>query len=161
MQSRILKLGLLAVLLTTALSISIFSSCKEKDENPTTPKPTPQLEFSEWKLTKFVDVQNQTSICPNPTDEDCFFLRFELNKRIFIRSSVNNISGDYVINTENSYFKFENLVGTEIAEVYDGNLFVECINNVSNYSISNNTLRLYYNNYLNYLEFEKRIPITN
>jgi hypothetical protein len=161
MRTRISRLGLFAVLLTAALSISIFSSCKEKDENPTTPKPTPQLEFSEWKLTKFVDVQNQTSIAPNPTDEGCFFLRFELNKRIFIRSSSNNIFGDYIINPETSYFKFENLEGTEVGEVGDGYLFMEGINNTRAYSISDTILKLYYNNKQNYLEFEKRIPITN
>ncbi|MDD3668604.1 MAG: hypothetical protein PHY75_07600, partial [Bacteroidales bacterium] len=116
---------------------------------------------SEWKLTKFVDVQNQTSICPNPTDEDCFFLRFELNKRIFIRSSSNNIFGDYVMNPENSYFKFENLEGTEVGEVGDGHLFIDGINNIRAYSISDTILKLYYNNKQSYLEFEKRIPITN
>ncbi|MDD4739034.1 MAG: META domain-containing protein [Bacteroidales bacterium] len=160
MQSRILKLSLHAIILIVALSIGMLYSCEDKDDNLTTPT-IPELEFSEWKLTKFVNVLNQTFKTPEPEDIDCYFLRFELNNRIFIRSSVNNISGDYVINTENSYFKFENLVGTEIAEVYDGNLFVECINNISNYSISNNTLKLYYNNYQYYLEFEKRIPITN
>ncbi|NCC19015.1 MAG: hypothetical protein EOM29_08770, partial [Bacteroidia bacterium] len=59
MQSRILKLSLHAIILIVALSIGMLYSCEDKDDNPTTPT-IPELEFSEWKLTKFVNVLNQT-----------------------------------------------------------------------------------------------------
>src|SRR5690554_7074078 len=51
--------------------------------------------------------------------------------------------------TERNSLFIENLYGTEINELYDGDLFMQGIKSVSHYSISSNTLKLYYNSHQN------------
>ena len=155
MKNKFSKLSAIAIMVAALLSIGFFSACEEKDgDNKKTNNP---LKNTEWKLIEFVDVANNTTKIPEPNDSICYSLIFEGNlNKLNINSSTNSLSGDYTINTENYSLLIENLHGTEINELYDGNLFMQGIENTRYYSISNNILELYYNNRQNYLKFERR-----
>lgn len=155
MKTRFLKLSAFTVVVIAALSLGVFFSCEEKDDN--NGKTNNPLINTEWKLIEFVDVANNTTKIPEPSDSICYRLEFEENlNKLNVHSSTNSLSGEYIINTENYSLLIKNLYGTEINEVYDGNLFMQGIKNTRYYSVSNNILELYYNNRQNYLKFERK-----
>ena len=71
-------------------------------------------------------------------------------------SSTNNFTGIYIIDTQKLYVSFKELVGTEINEIGDGNLYVKSLNIIDKYTIDKDILKLYYNDNKNYLEFKRR-----
>lgn len=155
MKTKFLRLSAVAIVVVTLLSLGLFFSCEEKDGN--NEKTNNPLKNTEWKLIEFVDVANNTTKIPEPSDSVCYRLEFEENlNKLNVHSSTNSLSGDYIINTENYSLLIKNLYGTEINELYDGNLFMQGIKNTRYYSVSNNILELYYNNRQNYLKFERR-----
>lgn len=155
MKTRFLKLSAFTVVVIAALSLGVFFSCEEKDDN--NGKTNNPIINTEWKLIEFVDVANNTTKIPEPSDSICYRLEFEENlNKLNVHSSTNSLSGEYIINTENYSLLIKNLYGTEINEVYDGNLFMQGIKNTRYYSVSNNILELYYNNRQNYLKFERK-----
>ena len=50
---------------------------------------------------------------------------------------------------------FINIGGAEMYELYDGDKFLNYMSLVQNFHVSGDTLRLLYNNRMNYLQFEK------
>ncbi len=152
MKARISKLSTIAIVVVAALSIGLFVGCKEEEESINNP-----LKNTEWKLIGFVDIENNTTKAPEPSDNICYTLAFDgtLDK-LNLHTSTNSLTGDYTIDTERNSLFIENLYGTEINELYDGDLFMQGIKSVSHYSISSNTLKLYYNSHQNYLEFIRK-----
>jgi hypothetical protein len=77
------------------------------------------------------------------------------------------VSGTYTINVQSNELRITQFGGTEINELYDGQRYVDAVNNVKSYSFLNNELKLYYGENNEYLIFHVRgeypidIPIIN
>jgi heat shock protein HslJ len=150
-------LRVVAIFVITALSLTFFSACEEKEDvNTKTNAKSNPLVNTEWKLIHFVDVMNNITTNPTPFDSNSYSLKFINDTLLRGYSSTNTFNGNYTINLQDSSIHIENLQGTEINELYDGNLFVHSIQNVRYFSIESNILNLYYNNNQNYLKFERR-----
>jgi META domain. len=108
-----------------------------------------KLTDTEWKLIGFVDAKQEQLKVAEPESERCYRLRFKEDNTLSGISSTNDITGAYET-FSNSSIKITNIGGTEINELYDGKLYVECLKNVKTFSITTKGLALYYdsNNYL-------------
>jgi hypothetical protein len=143
-----------AIVVIAALSLSFFLACEPTDDNNTNDI---NLANTEWKLIAFVDITNDTSITPTllPYDNDTYTLNFTNDTLLKGRSSSNYLGGHYKV-YQNDSISLKVAQQTFALEINEGNLFVESLNNVSSYHISDNSLKLYYNNRHNYLKFERR-----
>lgn len=153
MKTKFLRLSAVAIVVVTLLSLGLFFSCEEKDGN--NEKTNNPLKNTEWKLIEFVDVANNTTKIPEPSDSICYRLEFVNDTLLRGYSSTNDLNGHYIIYSNDS-IKLNIGQMTFINEVFEGDLFVESLNLISSYIISDNNLKLYYNNNQNYLKFERR-----
>ena len=141
----------LSAMLLLVGAFIVLGGCEKKKENKNT------LKNTEWKLVNFVDVANNTQKTPEPDNEKCYVLKFlETADSLTAVSSTNNFTGIYIIDTQKLYISFKELVGTEINEIGDGNLYVKSLNIIDKYTIDKDVLKLYYNDNKNYLEFKRR-----
>ena len=69
MKTRFLKLSAFTVVVIAALSLGVFFSCEEKDDN--NGKTNNPLINTEWKLIEFVDVANNTTKIPEIGRASC------------------------------------------------------------------------------------------
>jgi heat shock protein HslJ len=127
-----------------------FVGC-DKEENNSSQETT--LQETKWKLAGFVD-EEAGQKRPEPYDSNCYWLYFNSDKTLSGMSSTNELMGEYEFNLQSFTFRFTKLGGTKRGEVFDGNLFVECLNAIQSFSVSNDELRLYYSDKKNHLLFK-------
>jgi heat shock protein HslJ len=114
----------------------------------------PSLTETSWKLISFVDVESGTMNTPKPESFNCYQILFNSNKTLSGKSSTNTLTGNYTANLDASTIRITNLEGTEMSELWDGDLFIEKLKAVQTFSITKDGLKLYSNDPKNYLLFE-------
>jgi hypothetical protein len=108
-----------------------------------------------WKLVAFVDVANSKSKTPAPEGDNCYWLEFYDNDSLSGWSSTNLLFGSYIVDSKQSSITVTELGGTKVNELFDGYLYFESLHAIESYSLSGDSLALYYNSKQNYLLFER------
>jgi hypothetical protein len=138
------------------LFLPLFGGCQENgmprnvlllsqiDENPG--YASLPLIGTEWKLVGFADKRKNRIKEAEPKCGSCYIIIFQEDGTITGETSTNQSSGMYqIIGSDNNGIKivaFSN--STEINELFDGKLFIECMQNVNVFSITPKGLELYY-----------------
>jgi len=137
-----------------ALCIVLFSwSCKSKMENEV--GQLSSFEGTKWKLAGIVDEQTGDIKALEPKNcEKCYTIEFETDSTFSTYSASNGFAVKYEINFETNDIRIVELFGTEKGEIGDGDLYLEALWDLENFSQKNNELRLYYNGNKNYLSFK-------
>ena len=91
----------------------------------------------------FVDAKQDTLKVAEPKSEECYRLLFNDDNTVWGKSSTNNFSCIYEIDLQSS-IKLSYFLMTEINELYDGRLYIECLKNVNTFSMTEKGLVLYY-----------------
>jgi hypothetical protein len=110
-----------------------------------------------WKLAGFVDTQIDTIETPEHDCEHCFLLKFHEDGTLSGYTSANGAEGTYEMNTTSQSLTISFATTTEIMEAPDGLRYIECLNKVTSYTLSGNSLNLYYSP-TNYLFFNSYTP---
>ena len=106
-----------------------------------------------WKFDGFGNLSNSSFEKADPSDcEDCYVLTFLKSGKLTGRTTTNTISGEFQIDAHD--IEITNLIKTEIIELGSGEKYTEAISLTNKYEIMNNTLKLYYNQNQNYLQFK-------
>jgi heat shock protein HslJ len=114
----------------------------------------PSLMETSWKLISFVDVESGTMNTPKPESFNCYQILFNSDKTFSGKSSTNTLTGNYTANLDASTIRITHLEGTEMNELWDGDLFIETFKAAQTFSITKDGLKLYSNDPKNYLLFE-------
>jgi hypothetical protein len=107
---------------------------------------------TKWKLTGFVDV---TGTIKQPETEcaNCYWIRFDTDSTLVGKSSVNDFFANYTIDFDLSSIQIK-LARTKIYEPIDGELYIERLQAIRSFSITDKKLKLYYGEQGDYLLFE-------
>ena len=140
-------LKLTAILLFAS---GIFCSCgKEEAGNESV-----SLKGTSWKLAGFADILTGETKEAEPVSEKCYHLIFNDDDNTLAGVACSNpLTGTYVLNEKKSSIRINIWALTEINELFDGNLYLESLNDVRYFSLNENELRLYYAK--KYLLFKK------
>ncbi len=148
------KSGLRVVLCTmVAGMITFITGCQDPIEKENISKY--DVIDHKWHLTKFVDIANNNQKLPLQNSENVYWIKFIDEEEFEGHSYSNNISGSYRMDIDTKALYFLNIEGSEMYEMYDGDKFLNLLSVVQNFHVSGDTLRLLYNNKMNYLQFEK------
>ena len=114
------------------------------------------LDGTKWRLAKFVNtVYDAEKIPENLYDfEEHYTLSFDANKFNGI-SYFNGFWGDYTADYSDCSIDITNFSLTYIYEFYDGRLYWDAVSAAKSFTITANTLKLFYNDNNNYLLFNK------
>jgi hypothetical protein len=105
-----------------------------------------------WQFTGFVDTNSQTVELAVPYYN--FYIKFNTDKSLFGRSG-NILLGSYDVNLESSTVKIIVEAVSEVIEPLTGELYIERLNNVTYFSLTEKGLMLQYNSQ-NYLLFKPK-----
>jgi hypothetical protein len=141
---KILNFAAILLLLT-----SVFA-CGKEDE-------IVSLKDTKWKLVEFVHVSERTTKTPEPQSDQCYWIFFDSDTTFSGITSTNEVRGIYRINPPTSTIYIDNIGGTKINELFDGNLYVERLLSVSFFELTKTSLKLYYNE-TDYLLFKPYEP---
>ena len=151
MKERILQKTLIVLLVLVAC---IMVSCEEEQEGDNISKY--DIVYYKWHLTKFVDVPNKIEKFPQMNSDKVYWIKFDSQNDNFCgRTYSNSIKGFYQMDVEKKTLVFTNLNVGQSLELYDGDKFFNTLTLVQNFHLSGDTLRLLYNNKMNYMQFEK------
>ena len=149
-----IKSSLRAVLCTTVVAMLTFVvGCQDPIERENISKY--YVIGHKWHLTKFVDIANNNQKLPLQNSENVYWIKFIDDEKFEGHSYSNNINGYYRMEIDTRSLSFINIGGAEMYELYDGDKFLNYMSLVQNFHVSGDTLRLLYNNRMNYLQFEK------
>ena len=112
-----------------------------------------KLTYVEWKLIGFADAKQENLKMAEPESERCYRLLFKEDNTLSGMSSSNELFGTYETSSEFS-IKINIYAMTEINELYDGRLYIECLNNVKTFSMTEKGLALYYDSNNKFLLFK-------
>jgi hypothetical protein len=114
---------------------------------------------TKWKLIGFVDVKNNTIKMAQPENDDSYVLTFYPDSTFQGKTSTNQITGEYVMNSKTGALEIVQFYGTEICELQDGQGYVDALLLIDSFAIKERGLELYYDNKNYYLLF-KPIELT-
>lgn len=131
-----------------------YNSVKETTVKEKTVKETTNITDVKWHLIKFVDVANKTEEDPLSNSNDVYWLKLQTSS-FEGKSFSNELGGVVCIDTVTKKITLT-VGGTKICEHFDGQRFIDCLNQVHNFEkTTENTLILYYDNNKKYMQFEK------
>ncbi|MDO5760928.1 MAG: hypothetical protein Q4Q06_07865, partial [Bacteroidota bacterium] len=110
--------------------------------------------FSKWQLKEFVSNDFGIKI-PSNSNNNVYWIKINKDYSFEGQSYSNKIYGNISVNTFTNELTFTKIDGTEIAELFDGELFVEKLYKINKYEFIKDTLKLFYNDNQNYLKFKK------
>lgn len=121
----------------------------------------PDLSFTDtkWKMIGFVDVRNNTIKMAQPENDDSYVLTFYSDSTFQGKTSTNQITGEYVMNSKTGALEIVQFYGTEICELQDGQYYADALLLIDAFAIKERGLELYYDNKNYYLLF-KPIELT-
>ena len=145
--------------LQTICSFSIVDGCLrlyyDNRENYLSYKRVQETLVGKWKLVGIVNAETgeikELEPKGEPRDEECYTFIFNANGTLTGQSSTNDLMGKYTINPNTMSAG----AMTERGEVYDGYLYVDCLQTICSFSIVDGCLRLYYDNRENYLSYKR------
>jgi len=154
-------------LLQFALAVLVFTviNCN----NGVSPdKGDGKLFNTKWKLVGFFDVEKEMLATPEVNDcENCYTLEFSGQKdTLFLYDSgywrcsgeiiTLNFGCSYAVDYTSSTFNFGAITRVAAQELHDGEEYNMMLYNVQAFELSNDSLKLYYNDRKNYLLFKRR-----
>ena len=121
----------------------------------------PDLSFTnnKWKLIGFVNAKNNTIKMAQPENDDSYVLTFYSDSTFHGKTSTNQITGEYVMNSTTGALKIVQFIGTEICELQDGQYYADALLLIDSFAIKKRGLELYYDNKDYYLLFEPLIAL--
>ena len=114
------------------------------------------LNKTEWKLVAFVDVANNTTKIPEHLDS--FDVNYTLSFGIIEFKGIsylNGFWGNYTADYNDCSISITNFNLTYIYEFYDAKLYWDAVSIAETFTLTVDTLKLFYNNGDNYLLFSK------
>jgi hypothetical protein len=114
---------------------------------------------TKWKLIGFVNAKNNTIKMAQPENDDSYVLTFYPDSTFQGKTSTNQITGEYVMNSKTGALEIVQFYGTEICELQDGQDYVDALLLIDSFAIKERGLELYYDNKKYYLLF-KPIELT-
>jgi hypothetical protein len=152
------------ILLNLCICIVLLGSCSNNNEVPIpNPEKCPNiilLQETNWELTGFVNVQTGIIKEPKPNlgRYDLYFHFNKYEKYVTGTSSSNYLEGDYDVNCSKLTIQISHRKQSVVAdEIFDGNFYMECLNAVDFFTVSDNELKLYYNKQEDYLLFKRTV----
>ena len=105
-----------------------------------------------WKFYGFGSIDGIREVKPSPKGEDAYIVNFQKDGIISGSTSTNDFYGEY--NVQGSIININhNICTTKAGEVGDGYEFISALLSCSEYLISDNQLKLYYDKKQKYLMF--------
>lgn len=114
---------------------------------------------TKWKLIGFVNANNNTIKIAQPENDYSYVLTFYSDGTFQGKTSTNQVSGRYEINSSTGVLKIVQFGGTKINELQDGKYYVDALLSIDAYAIKERGLELYYDNKNYYLLFEPLIAL--
>lgn len=102
------------------------------------------LVSTKWKLIGFVDEKHEAIKFAEPFEGNTYTLTFEEGGVLNGVTSTNQATGTYSL--DGNSLEVKSWAMTEINELFDGELYIESLNKVNSYKISQKGLMLYYGN---------------
>jgi len=119
---------------------------------------TTELVGTKWKLVGIVDDETNSLKVLEPKDcDNCYTITFNSvysDCNIMFYSSINELTGSYIINDGTQEINILIKGGTKAGEIGDGDLWRNIFPNVKSFFYKENELRLYYNDQKNHLFFK-------
>ena len=146
---------ILRTILTSLATAACFliSSCSQENEKENISKY--DVVNIKWHLTKFVDIANNKEKLAESNSNNVYWIKFLTDDEFEGKAYLNKINGNYNIDVETRTINILNIEGNESYELYDGDKFLNLLYLVNNFHVSGDTLRLLYNNRMNYMQFER------
>ena len=132
------------------LEINLKMSESKKTEN----EPM-KLSGTAWKLISIVDMVGNKSRVPEPNKDENFMIKFQEKDLMNGCLSINTISGRYCVDYGRQTIKMSVTSSTFADDSPDGYAFLQYIKNVNKFVVTNDILRLFYDDIV-CLEFERR-----
>lgn len=141
--------------MTTLAGVTFFAcNDDEKKEERKEPLINSLYLFNKWHLVAFVN--NGSDIkTPSGNNDNVYWIKINDDYSFEGQAYSNEIKGNISLDTMVYELTFTDITGTEITELFDGQLFVECLYNINKYELTKNTLKLFYNDNKSYLKFRK------
>lgn len=114
---------------------------------------------TKWKLIGFVNANNNTIKIAQPENDYSYVLTFYSDGTFQGKTSTNQITGEYVMNSKTGALKIVQFIGTEICELQDGQYYADALLLIDSFAIKERGLELYYDNKDYYLLFEPLIAL--
>jgi hypothetical protein len=138
-------------------ALSITLACSEEKEPPS----TEYLIGTSWKLVAFVNSADGTSKTPEQNSPRSYLLTFYSNNKLSGKTLANAIVGSYETDPQSFTIQIKAQYATEVFEFSPyPELFIDGLNSSHHYSITQDTLKLYYseNDYLLFSNYEEESP---
>ena len=132
------------------LEINLKMSESKKTENEAM-----KLNGTTWKLISIVDMVSNKSRAPEPNKDDNFMIKFQDKNLRNGCLSINTINGRYYVDYSRQTIEMSVTSSTFADDSPDGYAFLQYIKNVNKFVVTNDILRLFYNDIV-CLEFERR-----
>ena len=114
-----------------------------------------KLNGTAWKLISIVDMVSNKSRAPEPNKDDNFMIKFQDNDLINGYLAINTINGRYYVDYSRHTIEMSITSSTFADDSPDGYAFLQYIKNVNKFVVTNDILRLFYDDIV-CLEFERR-----
>ena len=137
---------------------------EEEEEVVTTVPSGPGLVRTQWKLAGIADSLSNVFTEIEPSDcEECYTLTFDTESTFSVLSVMNAFKGEYTVNNETQNIYIDNFEAIEDIEADDGELFIDPFlkKTIQSFSLSEDELKLYYDNKQKYLLFKLMIDFKN
>jgi hypothetical protein len=150
MKRKILKLS---AIFATITSILLATGCTDEIEKDNISKY--DIVKYKWHLTKFVDIPNKIEKQPLQNSKNVYWIKLDDGPNFEGKAFSNTINGTYTMDIDSKSISFNNINSGTACELYDGDKFLLQLSMVQNLHVSGDTLRLLFNNKMNYLQFER------
>jgi hypothetical protein len=132
------------------LEINLKMSESKKTENEAM-----KLNGTTWKLISIVDMVSNKSRAPEPNKDDNFMIKFQDKDLINGYLAINTINGRYYVDYSRHTIEMSVTSSTFADDSPDGYAFLQYIKNVNKFVVTNDILKLFYNDIV-CLELERR-----
>lgn len=102
-----------------------------------------------------MDIANNKEKLAESNSNNVYWIKFLTDDKFEGKAYLNNINGNYNIDVETRTINILNIEGNESYELYDGDKFLNLLYLTNSFHVSGDTLRLLYNNRMNYMQFER------
>jgi len=114
-----------------------------------------KLNGTTWKLISIVDMVSNKSRAPEPNKDDNFMIKFQDKDLINGYLAINTINGRYYVDYSRHTIEMSVTSSTFADDSPDGYAFLQYIKNVNKFVVTNDILKLFYNDIV-CLELERR-----
>ena len=134
--------------LSMLLAVGLLSACSDEENKGV-------LSNTSWELLGFYSLESNELQSTQPENsKDLYVITFYTDTSFRGRTASNEFEGTY--SAKEGLFAVLNCSTTKVGDIYDSDKFYKALLISTHYSISNNQLKLFYNNKQNYLVLAQR-----